>query len=337
MCQNSPLVLGWVSVSWFRVAEILKYTYPGWYNSTAEQQLVTWFESNQVETLWKATTLIDPSAAKAQYGMGNWHSTMIEGLMNYYFLKSNVTGLNYVIQYYQRMVNGSNLFPPFYAANGEECELCRDVEHANYGIGSLVQIAESFWHQGIDLYSYGPSGYSGLPGLAQVIETTAYVILNNNWPPNITSIDLGWGNCTTFLKNTFTPGGFYIGYNHYSGRLGLKLPNTQALLGLYSDTAYYFNWGLGVLTHSSTGLCDSTLGTSTISPSASPSSTGISVTTSNTTSKYSTTTMVTGIVGSIVLVSVGSIFLVLRKRYRVRQPSATHPPNLQQIKSVFVK
>ncbi|KAJ3311669.1 hypothetical protein HDV04_003814, partial [Boothiomyces sp. JEL0838] len=167
MCQNSPLNFGWASVSWFRVAEILKYRYPGWYNSTVEQQLVTWFESNQVETLWKATTLIDPSTTKAQYGMGNWHSTMIEGLMNYYFLKNNVTGLNYVIQYYQRMVNGSNLFPPFYAANGEECELCRDVEHANYGIGSLVQIAESFWHQGIDLYSYGPSGYSGLPGLAQ--------------------------------------------------------------------------------------------------------------------------------------------------------------------------
>ncbi|KAJ3320995.1 hypothetical protein HDV06_004654 [Boothiomyces sp. JEL0866] len=235
------------------VAEILKYQYAGWYNTNVEQQLIAWFESNAIESLWKSTTLIDPAAPKAQYGMGNWHSTMSEGLLNYYFLKNNTAGIQFVLQYYQRM---------FYSTNGEECEICRDVEHANYGIGSLVQIAESFWHQGVDLYSYGPTGYSGLPGLAQVLETTSYIILNNNWPDNQTSIDLGWGTCISFLKNTFTPGGFHIGYNHYANRLGLNMPNTQILIGLNSDTAYYFNWGLGIFTHFGTGYCDSSIGVS---------------------------------------------------------------------------
>ncbi|KAJ3320994.1 hypothetical protein HDV06_004653 [Boothiomyces sp. JEL0866] len=277
--------------------------------------------------------------AIAQYGMGNWHSTMTEGLMNYYFLKNNSTGLQFVVQYYQRMVSGSNLFPPIYSTNGEECEVCRDIEHANYGTGSLVQIAESFWHQGVDLYSYGPPGYSGLPGLAQVLETTAYIILNNNWPPNVNSIDLGWGNCTTFSKNSFTPGGFHIGYNHYVNRMGLSMPNTQALIAANPDTAYYFNWGLGVLTHTGTGTCDSNLGNPTFPTISSvPSSTsstlagGISFNNTSTKSKFSTTTMIAGIVGSIVIVAIGAIVLVMRKRHRIQSAAnSTQSPQNSQV------
>ncbi|KAJ3272227.1 hypothetical protein HDV01_005881 [Terramyces sp. JEL0728] len=313
MCQNSPLNLGWVSVSWFRVAEILKFTYNGWNASNVEQVLVNWFENNQIENLWKSTTLISPTAKQAQYGMGNWHSTMTEGLMNYYFLKNNITGIQYVMQYYQRMVQGSSIFPPFYVSNGEECEICRDIEHANYGTGSLVQIAETFWHQGVDLYSYGPAGYAGLPGLAQVLETTAYIILYNAWPPNVVSVDLGWGNCSTFTKNGFTPGGFHIGYNHYVNRLGLSMPYTQLLIAQNADTAYYFNWGLGVLTHTSTGTCDSVLGAPTF-PTPTPM-----IVSNATKSKAVETTVAAGLVGSVVLVIIGGAVLYIRKRQQQKE------------------
>jgi hypothetical protein len=44
-------------------------------------------------------------------------------------------------------------------------------------------------------------------------------------------------------------GGWEIGYNHYVGRLGLRMPETQRLLQRKWPDWYEFHWGLGTLTH----------------------------------------------------------------------------------------
>lgn len=45
------------------------------------------------------------------------------------------------------------------------------------------------------------------------------------------------------------PKGWEIGYNHFVGRLGMKLPETARLLARSWPDTYSFSWGLGTLTH----------------------------------------------------------------------------------------
>eukprot|EP00775_Hariotina_reticulata_P012300 gene12300-12436_t len=54
------------------------------------------------------------------------------------------------------------------------------------------------------------------------------------------------------VGNSFLPTGWEIGYNHFVGRLGLKMPETAALLAKYWPESYRFHWGLGTLTHADT-------------------------------------------------------------------------------------
>eukprot|EP00775_Hariotina_reticulata_P001818 gene1818-2152_t len=49
---------------------------------------------------------------------------------------------------------------------------------------------------------------------------------------------------------SFLPCGWEVGYNHYAGRLGLKMPETAALLKLGWPEYQSFHWGLGTLTNS---------------------------------------------------------------------------------------
>lgn len=43
-----------------------------------------------------------------------------------------------------------------------------------------------------------------------------------------------------------------MGYNHFVGRLGLKMPETAAILQAYWPEWQEFHWGLGSLTHGDT-------------------------------------------------------------------------------------
>jgi hypothetical protein len=154
----------------------------------------------------------------------------------------------------------------FLGSTGEEYETCRDLDHANYGIGSLVQLAESFHQQGDDtLYIYGPtstvSGRAGTPGLAQVLETNSYIMLNQAWPPGVSSNPSVWrtngfshGSGCVLQGFALRAGGYQMGYNHFVNRLGLKMPNTLRVIQTspFPFDQYYFHFGLGYLTHQGT-------------------------------------------------------------------------------------
>jgi hypothetical protein len=51
------------------------------------------------------------------------------------------------------------------------------------------------------------------------------------------------------LGISYLPNGFEIGYNHFVGRLGMKMPETAALLQRHPVDWYNMCWGLATLTH----------------------------------------------------------------------------------------
>jgi hypothetical protein len=168
---------------------------------------------------------------------------------------------------------------------GETSETLRDIYHTEFGLGSLVQAAETAWSQDEDLY--GENGYA----LASALELHARIInaklagdekmlpagfkFFENMPKAPTGCVWKWSMdtqlwtsyntssatsvCSTLtdgnkylLGISYLPTGFEVGYNHYVGRLGMKLPELAALLSQNPVDWYAFSWGLSTLTHADT-------------------------------------------------------------------------------------
>lgn len=165
---------------------------------------------------------------------------------------------------------------------GEATETLRDIYHSEFALGSLMQAAETAWNQNEDLYRV--NNYA----LAAAMEFHARIInakLSNDvsmLPPGYKFFEsmpkapsgCAWkwdietqlwvsykgstvcSNLTDGFKYavgiTHLPTGWEIGYNHFVGRLGVKLPETAALLARSWPDYYTFSWGLGTLSHADT-------------------------------------------------------------------------------------
>lgn len=268
--QNAPLVWGWTLASWLKSAELLKYTYSKW-DAKVERSLLDWIEREGVEQMWDKWILRPQKYSGNEFHVGNWHTTILEAKLYLAFLRDDKAGVDYVAKYYKRMIDGiSNPANPqqtdqiYIAETGEVFETCRDTDHASYEVGGLVQLAEALFHQGIDLYNYGPkSSKSGLPGLANVLELWAYTSNNKAFPSDFKSSGTTWydkpsnnfahgSKCSKMDigKIWKTGASFQIGFAHFGRRMGLqnKLPQLKSLASSSPDT-YYFHWGLGALSH----------------------------------------------------------------------------------------
>ena len=116
---------------------------------------------------------------------------------------------------------------------GQTGEWTRDAYHAQFGLGSLIQIPEIMWHQGIDLYSYRGSL------MHKAMEFMGYSLLGKV-PPNAVG---------ETKKVWYLPCGWHIAHNHYKRRKGLAMPNTEAVAAKNPHDGMTFHWGLGSLTH----------------------------------------------------------------------------------------
>jgi hypothetical protein len=267
--HNRPLVLGWTLASWLKAAELLKYTFSEW-DTELEQDLLNWIVKLKVEEAWDQ--VLTPNTFSTNLPVGNWHTTIAEAKLYLAFLRDDKEGVDFVVNYYKRMVDGiENPNNPqqrdliYIGETGQQFEMCRDIDHTNYGTGGLVQIAEAMFHQGIDLYSYGPTSAlePGLPGLAQVLETTSYIGNFRTWPPGVAPNGTIWkpspnpefvqGEGCKLTQIGFKAGGYEIGFHHFHRRLGYQMKQTRDLLATrYKDFGpdmYYFHWGLGSFTH----------------------------------------------------------------------------------------
>ena len=119
------------------------------------------------------------------------------------------------------------------ACPGEITETQRDLTHAQFLLGGLIQAPEMAYHQGIDIYD---------PRLQQCAELHAQLLLK----------DIPAGLTRETIKTPYgywTEPVFEIAYHHFNHRKKEKMPYTKKLLGLSRPDNVTFHWGGNTLTH----------------------------------------------------------------------------------------
>ena len=94
-------------------------------------------------------------------------------------------------------------------------ETCRDNgHHSQFGLGSALHAAEIAWHQGIDVYGENQERYTAAMELmaTQFLSGSMQGVSKNDTP----------------TANRYDA--WQVGYNHYHGRKGIPLPNTEKLI-----------------------------------------------------------------------------------------------------------
>eukprot|EP00775_Hariotina_reticulata_P003960 gene3960-4213_t len=217
------------------------------------------------------------------------HSSIADAYMAYALLTDNtirfakaVSLFRNTTEDYLRWGKGAN------AAGrvlGECTETLRDIYHSEFGMGGLIQVAEMAWQQDVDLYSASNFALASMMELhARIInawdankdesllpagfrwyENMAVAPPGTQWRFDITAQRWYAMDTKTFTRVAdypddtkwllgvkYLPTGWEFGFNHYVGRLGIKLPETAALISRYNPDWYEFHWGLGTLTTADT-------------------------------------------------------------------------------------
>lgn len=161
---NAPLEAAWATAAMARAAELLKYTWPGWEHSGVEKRYLAWIDAVILTHLVKPLGWDDRN---------NWGLSICEARLILSILREGTVTPTYDwskeflwCQFqYQRIHAG------YVMETGQTGEYTRDYFHCAFGIGSLIQIPEMLWHQGIDLYSTRESL------MQKSMEFTAYPLL----------------------------------------------------------------------------------------------------------------------------------------------------------------
>lgn len=224
--DNAPLEAAWGACSLARAAELVKYytdqrVKQQW--SKVENTFIKWLNSViipvlQTSSIWKWNVI------------GNWHFSIICARMQIAIFKEDKTEFDWSVRTYREYLNKA-------ICTGHPCHIAetkRDVTHASFLIGGLLQAPEIAYHQGVtDLYD---------PRLHRILEYHASIMLGEV-PEGIKKEEI------------HTPYGLWnepvweIGFAHYNGRLGLSMPKTDQNLSKIRPERVTFHWGGGTLTH----------------------------------------------------------------------------------------
>ncbi|KAI8464060.1 MAG: hypothetical protein J3K34DRAFT_526509 [Monoraphidium minutum] len=217
---------------------------------------------------------------------GNWHASAADCMVAAGVLSDNRTLYNKGVGVFRDTVKDYFKWGKgAHAAGriiGEASETLRDIYHTEFSLGSMIQTAETAWQQNEDLYSVDDyvlaaamelhaciinAGLDGdeaaLPPGFKFFASMPRAPANCTWRWDIQSqLWASYNKVETSKKCSdledgvkyalgivHLPTGWEIGYNHYVGRLGLRLPETARLLGRSWPDTFTFSWGLGTLTH----------------------------------------------------------------------------------------
>jgi hypothetical protein len=217
--SNAPLEASWAVTSMVRSAEILKYAFAeGWRASGTELRLIAWIR-----------TIIYPLFCTRISWTNNWNLTMAEARMQLAIFRDDRADFDWAVKEYRRLF--AIYVTPW--TTGQCGETKRDIIHAQFGIGSMLNMCEMAWHQGVDLYT---------PELHRCLEYHAS-ILNGKVPSDLTLAQI--------KDNRFQPIGWEIGFQHFTKRRAVKLPmpETTVLLEKNRPEWCIFCWGLSTVTH----------------------------------------------------------------------------------------
>lgn len=219
--SNAPLECAWGAACMVRSIELLKYLYKGFENHMGFQSRFKNFLNR----------IILPNLTNRYNEIMKWNNNWIlsiqEALLQYYFYTNDVVNANKIINEFTGVLS---------KCITHECGICsetkRDLIHSQFQLGSIVQIAEMCWNQGINLYSINNNI------IYKCLEYHAG-ILNGDLPQDIKKEE---------LKDVwFMPCIWDIAYNHYTKREKLLngMPQTERLLNTKNNRPekLTFNWG----------------------------------------------------------------------------------------------
>ncbi|WP_421324423.1 alginate lyase family protein [Aeromonas sp. 604176] len=257
--SNAPLQAAWAAQMFTRAAEIIKYSYKEW--PPAEKYIVSkWLTEQYLPNI--------RAMFNNKCNNSNWHASGIEAMANIAVFTDNQTLFTEAIYKWRGLVNayiyltsdgprpnnpvGCSLPPTeiekkwYYPAtyiDGLALESCRDFEHTAYGLAAIINVAETARLQGIDLYQDQES-------LAEERLTKAMELHSSyeNRQPGLGRLCKNSEHFNNSVKGTFE-----VGFNHYSMRLGMNLPQTEQFLKLSRPTKGYFHYLWETLTHGLTG------------------------------------------------------------------------------------
>ena len=224
--DNAPLEAAWGICSMARAAELLRYAKD---KSVRDE----WAKFQKVFFVWVDVVMTPPLFNKDVWRWepkSNWHYSILCARMQLAILRDNREEFNSVVATYRQVIHGS-------ICVGHKCHISetkRDLTHAQFQLGGVLQVPEMAYHQGVvDLYD---------PRLHQIIEYHARLMLKEV-PEGIRKEDIK------------TPYGYWhepvweLGLAHFNGRLKLPMPHTESNSVHFRPERVTFHWGGGTLTH----------------------------------------------------------------------------------------
>ena len=221
--DQDKLLAGWLGSLFGAAAEIMR-GYSGW----------TIADKRMVQSMFKIAYY--PQLNTASTWNGNVDLTQIDAMINMAVFNEDSTELKLAIERFNKRIpsyfyqstdkkipsidgdNGNvDAFwnHPSKWVNGLTQETCRDNgHHAQYALASTLNIAEVAWHQGIDLYTENEKR------LTDAMELLAKQVESGDMQ----------GTCKNDTTTNVVFDTWEIGYHHYHGRKGLKLPFTEKVL-----------------------------------------------------------------------------------------------------------
>lgn len=250
---NGPLTTAWFSAAMIRSLAIVQSTYSGW-----DPAVGTRFEAMMEDLLIPQMEIFRASEAN-----GNWQASQTEALLQYAVFTENRYQFNRMLARIKRQLTLDT------RNTGEVGETCRDINHAGFGIGGFVQIAEILRVQNVDalpvmdLYAYEDERLKsvveylskihndgGAPGQLQPFPSN--FSNRSEWDPTV-GVKEQVGGVVLPEVDEVNVFGAEMAYAHYVYRLGESMPQTQRKIDFtrangLSD-GMTFHWGLGTLTH----------------------------------------------------------------------------------------
>lgn len=217
---NAPLECAWGIPPVIRAIELMKYRARALFPSTLEADFNKFLDTIIIPNLMTRYKEI------AKWN-NNWILTIQEALIQIaLFRDDRVTFLKMVEEF-------KNSLPCCVTHEcGFSTETKRDQCHIQFQIGSMIQIAEMCFHQGIDLYSIHKNR------ILKCMEYHAF-ILNGGVPAEVKKEE---------LKDVwFQPIAWEVGYNHFVNRKNTPMPETLKVLTRCRPEMCTFNWGPGWL------------------------------------------------------------------------------------------
>lgn len=200
-------------------AELMRYTYPAWPQAKQVQ-----CETMLKNVFYPVLQNFRPCAH------GNWDIICMKALLSIAVYSNDTAMFNRVVNYFYHGEGNGSIDNYVLTAAGQLQESNRDQPHTMLALGSMAELAEMAFHQGVDLYSASGNAilrgyeYTAKYNLGFTVDyQTAYDYCEKNYsdytPEAISSNGRGQ------LRSVFE-----IAYNHFVYRKGQEMPWTLQVL-----------------------------------------------------------------------------------------------------------